>query len=207
WRLCVASSDDAVLDEAIFRIQGVVLKNNLTPRNVLAYHRLPRAKAKYASQQVEICGLQSEYFASELAKLEDVNEKFQDHFSGVSLVKLTQPFCAMGPSLSASNRLFTSKNDAPTEQDNEFRLGVDPIGALAKLKSYDLIHAPDNMVQYWKCVTDEETGVLNYDESVPGAFKAGDIVELQLSFVAVICGHSDIKVTAHLQAITLLDNS
>lgn len=42
---------------------------------------------------------------------------------------------------------------------------------------------------------------------MPGSFKTGDIVEIQLSFVGIATGQGDIKVTSRLQAVTVLDNS
>ncbi|KAJ7030580.1 hypothetical protein C8F04DRAFT_1186619 [Mycena alexandri] len=66
-----------------------------------------------------------------------------------------------GPVLSASNRVFTSKDEAPTDQDNDFAEGLDPIGMLAKLKTSNLIHAPENIVQYFD-------GKVRYNVTVPG---------------------------------------
>jgi hypothetical protein len=34
WRLCLKEEDEEVSDEVIIRIQGILLKNNLVPKNV-----------------------------------------------------------------------------------------------------------------------------------------------------------------------------
>ncbi|KAJ6462341.1 hypothetical protein C8R47DRAFT_1225490 [Mycena vitilis] len=205
WRLCVRDEDDQVADEVIFRVQGVLLKNNLTPKNTAA---CPARKIAFICQHLEICGLTSETFLLAIAKTEEVNQRFHEHFSSVTVVDLARPTTSLGPGLSAANRLFTSKSDAPTEQDNDFVEGVDPTGALARLKNRDLIHGPDNMVRYFRRVTDEQNSErVRYDVTVPGVFKVGDIVEVQLSFIAIQSAHQDVKVTTRLQALTLLDSS
>jgi hypothetical protein len=40
WRLCAASEEEEVADELVFRVQGILVKNNLIPRN-LERHGLP----------------------------------------------------------------------------------------------------------------------------------------------------------------------
>ncbi|KAJ7828111.1 hypothetical protein B0H14DRAFT_3466490 [Mycena olivaceomarginata] len=142
------------------------------------------------------------------SKLEEVNQRFTDHFSGVKVVGIAQPAVSLGPALCASNRLFTLKKDAPTEQDNMFAEGLDPVGVLERLKSTELIHAPENMVKYYKCVPNpDDRDKVRYEGTVPGSFKTGDVVEIQLSFVGIATGQGDIKVTSRLQAVTILDSS
>ncbi|KAJ7077790.1 hypothetical protein C8R44DRAFT_654912, partial [Mycena epipterygia] len=45
-----------------------------------------------------------------------------------------------------------------------------------------------------------------YLEFVPGGFKIGDIVELQISFVTIPAAMNRVKATIRLQAVTLLSN-
>ncbi|KAJ7114755.1 hypothetical protein C8R44DRAFT_629792 [Mycena epipterygia] len=111
---------------------------------------------------------------------------------------------ADGVVFSASNRLFTRRSEAPTEQDNSFEPGVDPVQRFAKLKGTELIHAPENMVKYYRL-----KGNANHDKYqaiVPGTFQPGDVVEMQVAFVAIM-SEKKIKITKRLQALTLLDDS
>ncbi|KAJ7137599.1 hypothetical protein C8R43DRAFT_955509 [Mycena crocata] len=205
WRLCTQEDEHGVYDEIVFRVQGVITKSNLIPKNVIA---CPQKKVVFITQQVDICGLDSAAFQTAMIKTEEINERFEEHFGGQTIVKIAMPSSSFGPTFNASNRLFTSKNDAPTEQDNPFLFGVDPLGALAKVKGSDLIHAPENMVRYFKWQKPEDANENSkYPESVPGAFKVGDLVEMQISFVALLGHHKDVRVLSRLQAITLLDNS
>ncbi|KAJ7915334.1 hypothetical protein B0H13DRAFT_2324433 [Mycena leptocephala] len=205
WRMCVKTEGDEVMDEVVFRVQGILIKNNLVPKNT---DSCPVRKVGFICQHIEICGLESDTFKEAVAKTEEVNDRFAEHFSSVTVLRLARPKTSLGAALSASNRLFTHKTDAPTEQDNEFAEGVDPTGVLDRLKTRDLIHAPDNMVRYYKCVPDpNKESKVKYETTVPGIFKAGDIVEVQLSFVGIQTGHHEVKVTTRLQAVTLLDAS
>ncbi|KAJ7622776.1 hypothetical protein DFH06DRAFT_1340649 [Mycena polygramma] len=111
-----------------------------------------------------------------------------------------------GDVVSASNRIFTLKADVPTEQDNDFQRGVDPIRLLTKMKTGELIHAPDNIVTYFKRSKTEENDAYKYDEFIPGGFKVGDLVEMQVCFVAMASARNTVKVTTRLQALTLLDD-
>ncbi|KAJ6522935.1 hypothetical protein DFH09DRAFT_1330302 [Mycena vulgaris] len=192
WRLCIGNEDDGVSDEIVVRIQGILTKNNLVPKNA---QTCGRGKAMFLSQQAEICGMGTTIFNESMLKIAAVTDYFDQHLSGAELGSIAEVDSSDGRLFSACNRFFTSKSDAPSEQDTEFQNGVDPLNVLRKLKANDLIHAPDNIVNK-----------VFYDESVPGAFRPGDIVELQVSFVALKTAGNKVKVTTRLQAVTLLTN-
>ncbi|KAJ7617677.1 hypothetical protein DFH06DRAFT_1145103 [Mycena polygramma] len=216
WRLCTVQDDDDAVDEVIFRMQGVVSKNELVPRSIhrqgyyllewSATHKLrcTSAKAIFLSQHIEICGLKTKSFEDAVKNLFNIHQKFAQHIAGVPFSDLVTRDSPDGPYLSANNRIFTHRSDAPTEQDNLFEEGLDAVGRLAKLKGTDLIHAPENIVKYFRISTGTDGG--HYVREVPGAFKVGDLVEIQLSFVAMM-SHKTVKVTNRLQALTLLDES
>ncbi|KAJ7615628.1 hypothetical protein DFH06DRAFT_1343596 [Mycena polygramma] len=202
WRLCVKERDDEVSDEVVVRIQGILIKNNLVPKNVRS---CPSHRAPFLTQSAEITGLNTETFVASLGMLPSVQGIFGDHLAGVEIINTTVNHSAMGDSLCASNRIFTYRQDLPTEQDNRFQDGVDPLGHLAKLKTDELIHAPENIVKYYARVYNDRQKEFVYETYVPGGFNTGDIVELQLSFVALTSGQSKVKLTSRLQALTLLD--
>ncbi|KAJ7758270.1 hypothetical protein B0H16DRAFT_1720878 [Mycena metata] len=99
------------------------------------------------------------------------------------------------------------KVDCPTEQNSEFQPGMDPLGALERLRTEELIHAPENIVRYYKRTAEKETGKTIYDTTFPGIFRQGDIAEMHASLIAIQTGDKKIKVTCRLHAVTLLDNS
>ncbi|KAJ7697472.1 hypothetical protein B0H17DRAFT_1130439 [Mycena rosella] len=60
--------------------------------------------------------------------------------------------------------------------------------------------------RYYKRVEHKGSSTVSYEETVPGAFKTGDLIELQVSFVAIKAAANKVKITTRLQAITLLSN-
>ncbi|KAF7326541.1 hypothetical protein MVEN_02607200 [Mycena venus] len=161
------------------------------------------SKAIFLSQHIEISGLRTETFEDCMRKLTYVREKFGQQVAGVPMANLIVREGSNGSCFSATNHIFSRRSDVPTEQDNEFQDGVDSIGRLAKLKGTELIHAPENIVKYYRVSKDNRRE--HYAKEIPGAFKAGDIVEAQVAFVAIM-SHGIMKVTNRLQALTLVDD-
>ncbi len=108
------------------------------------------------SQNAEIHGAETETFKDSMEKLDAIRELFAQHLVGVELLPVAERSSTTGNLFSASNRIFTLKSDSPTEQDNEFQTGVDPMRMLARMKNTDLIHAPDNIVKYFRRVAHED---------------------------------------------------
>jgi hypothetical protein len=52
-------------------------------------------------------------------------------------------------------RYFTKRKDAPHESNRPFLEGVDPQGVLEKLRKHDVIHGPDNQVEYIKLLEND----------------------------------------------------
>ncbi|KAJ6481343.1 hypothetical protein C8R47DRAFT_1218505 [Mycena vitilis] len=204
WRLCSKEGEDDVRDEVVLRIQGVLTKNNLSFTHVSSFS-CPRAKAQFLSQHAEICGLGTATFKDAMEKVSAINDMFSQQLAGVEMIPMGGRVGDTTDTFSSSNRVFTSKVDVPTEQDNEFQPGVDPLKLLAKMKNGELIHAPDNIVTYFKRAPSKGNNAHTYEEYIPGGFKIGDIVEMQVCFVAVASARNSVKVTARLQALTLLD--
>ncbi|KAJ6548899.1 hypothetical protein B0H19DRAFT_1074704 [Mycena capillaripes] len=204
WRLCLREDDDEVSDEVIVRIQGILVKNNLVPKNVRS---CPQHKAQFLTQSAEITGLGTTTFDAALSKMQSIENRFGEHLAGVELTNNIVARATIGEVFSASNRIFTPHQEVPTEQDNHFEEGVDPLGHLARMKRGDLIHAPENIVKYFARVENSKTKEITYKGFVPGGFNTGDIVEVQVCFVAIASGGNNVKITSRLQALTLLDNS
>ncbi|KAJ7163693.1 hypothetical protein C8R46DRAFT_1221248 [Mycena filopes] len=110
------------------------------------------------------------------------------------------------------NRLPTSvalwgiNVDNPGAEIIPFAPSTDPLGLLAELQTDELFHTADNRVSYFKMSKDPLTSKPIYDESYAGMFRLGDIVEMQMVFVAFWAGDK-IQAYSHLQSLTLLDNT
>ncbi|KAJ7236471.1 hypothetical protein C8J57DRAFT_1247716 [Mycena rebaudengoi] len=203
WRLCVAEIEPGVLDEVVLRIQGVLTKNNLVPKNV---NSIPQRKRQFLGQHAEICGVNTGTFDACIRNMANINEKFEQHLCSLTAASTAETTGLFGKLFSASNRLFTLRSEAPTEQDTDFQLGVDPLGLLNRLKTADMIHSPENMVKYYK-MCETANGKISYEETVPGVFKAGDIVEMQVSFVAILNAQKAVKRATEDRAFAELNKS
>ncbi|KAJ7019100.1 hypothetical protein C8F04DRAFT_1198089 [Mycena alexandri] len=204
WRICVPNPTDGVADEVVFAVQGVVTRASLVPTNV---QHMDHRKALRLTQHVEMTGFETGIFEEAMNRLEMAQDIFAQHFCGLPIARLLTPNGRSGRILGASNRLFTLRADCPTEQGTEFQPGMDPLGALERLKSEELIHGPENIVRFYKRTTDKKNGRTSYDSAHPGIFRPGDIAEMHASLVAIRTGDKKIKVTCRLHAMTLLDDT
>lgn len=90
-----------------------------------------------------------------MKSIDDIHHKFAQHLSTADFIPRLEAEGQGGTEFGASNRLFTTRKEAPTEQDNPFSYGLDPFGHIARRKTSELIHAPANIVRYFKTRTDE----------------------------------------------------
>ncbi|KAJ7715115.1 hypothetical protein B0H16DRAFT_1742204 [Mycena metata] len=204
WRICVPNPADGIADEVVFAIQGIITRANLVPTNV---QHMDHRRAMRLTQHLEVTGFETGVFEECMTRLELAQDLFAQHFSGHPITRLTIPVGRTGHVLGASNRIFTPKVDAPTEQGSEFQPGMDPLGALERLKTEELIHGPENIVRYYKRTKEKSTSKISYDTSFPGIFRPGDVAEMHASLIAIRTGDRKIKVTCRLHAVTLLDSS
>jgi hypothetical protein len=121
------------------------------------WRRLDTRRSLRLIQQAEICGLDTHTFHQAMTQLETAHERICQHFCGLSVDKWTHYPGRFGRTFSASNRLFTLKRDAPTEQSTDFQPGVDPLGELERVKSEDVFHGTENVVSYFKRSYDPST--------------------------------------------------
>ncbi|KAJ7822233.1 hypothetical protein B0H13DRAFT_2376771 [Mycena leptocephala] len=203
WILCSDSEEDGAVEEAMFRVQGILTENKLVPRD------LPppgSRQIRYLAQHAELCGLETETFAIAKAKIAEIKQRFAEHLCNAVFQIASEKVGPFGSTVTATNRFFTCKRDAPTEQDGEFEDGVDPMGVLSRLKTEDLIHAAENRVKYFKLIIGDENTKPQYVQTGPGSFKVGDVVEMQMSFIAIKMNNGRIKITHRLQALSLLSD-
>ncbi|KAF8166063.1 hypothetical protein K438DRAFT_1617181, partial [Mycena galopus ATCC 62051] len=121
-------------------------------------------------------------------------------------IPLTAVDQAGEPSINASNRYFTSKKEDPEAEAIPFKDGVDPIGALRRVTNDDLVHTADNIVGYYKKVTDS-AGEVFYESASPASFRVGDIVSIEAAVVAFKNGQHKLRMHTNLRALTLLDST
>ncbi|KAF9456305.1 hypothetical protein BDZ94DRAFT_1241627, partial [Collybia nuda] len=104
----------------------------------------------------------------------------------------------------ASNRYLTPKMEASRAKHQAFGKSVDPKGILESMTKEGYIHTEDNVVQYSRRRVQPD-GKFIYKDIGPQAFRIGDIVEIQVSFVVVPLKEERVKMITVLRCITLLE--
>jgi len=65
------------------------------------------------------------------------------------------------PSIDASNRYFSLKNDISSDGHLPIPKAIDPRGILKAMKSQDLVYAPENVVEYYKASNNRHVFLLS----------------------------------------------
>ena len=160
-------------------------------------------------------------FASALETVQAMHGLFDDYFGEGHLQGLEQDNRAV---LSTSNRYFTHKRDVGRASQVAFGDGVDPNGILRKMAGTDYIHTDKNAVNYYRillgsdgtktcipckheCPSTMTDQIIRHSSITPQSFHTGDLVELEVSFMAVpLAGEGQrVKMVTVLRSITLLD--
>ncbi|KAG6913939.1 hypothetical protein DXG01_003392 [Tephrocybe rancida] len=111
------------------------------------------------------------------------------------------------PQINTANRLFTPAVDVlPGERHVPFEPAVDPAGILGNLTKKGFVRTKDYGVEYM-----ERKPVGNGGHQLqklgPQAFRVGDIMLAELSFMVVPLSSGECKMLAVLRSITLLDRT
>ncbi|KAF8224322.1 hypothetical protein L208DRAFT_1075604, partial [Tricholoma matsutake] len=185
---------------------------------------------KYLRQSVTIGGLGTELFNHAANASLEIHRLFDRAFAKGVLENL-EVGNVDRPAIITSNRYLTPAKDVPGLQSTPFMVGVDSHGVLEEIlsnkgkKAYT--HTEDNKVFYYKSSKDADGGSIyfaqpptthsdvntchnRFDQCRPHIFHRGDIIEVQVSFVAVpIRSGSPTKLRRKmlvvLRSITLLD--
>ncbi|KAF9050282.1 hypothetical protein BJ165DRAFT_1385695 [Panaeolus papilionaceus] len=84
--------------------------------------------------------------------------------------------------LDMHSRHFTYRNQVPNQKHIPFANDVDPNHFLEDAKGPDLVHAEDNVVNYFRKIYDEDSKP-HYTRENPERFKIGDVVGRTISLV------------------------
>ncbi|KAK7037326.1 hypothetical protein VNI00_011317 [Paramarasmius palmivorus] len=209
WRLTPTSQQEESQEEIVFTIHGIILHCELPPI-LRPFGR--SASPRHIKQRLLLAGFNTDTFTTALIGLdriddllrlnirEDVPHKLNTQASGQQAIEI-------------SNRYFTSKRMAITEEQIEIPTYVDPKGILESIKGENLVHTTENQVEYYQRVTNSN-GVHRFINTNPARIHEGDIVEVQFTITLVepnMSRQNDSKLAFTtkpiLRSITLLDNS
>ncbi|KAK0436088.1 hypothetical protein EV421DRAFT_1716138, partial [Armillaria borealis] len=95
-----------------------------------------------------------------------------------------------------SNRYLQPKGIQITQE-------IDPNGILRRVGNNTFIHMEDNVVQYYKRVTEDGKG--RYTKARPQIFRVGDIIEVQCSVVFIKTRKTSARMNLILCALAMVD--
>jgi hypothetical protein len=127
------------------------------------------------------------------------------------------------PTIDMANRYFTDRHDMGNEAPVSFQPDVDPRCILQNAMGDQFVHLEENEVYYYESfynngsprqvLTQSNVGchriwslVYSYRTINPMRFRIGDIVEAQISFIAIPLKNRQYKMLVVLRAITLIDS-
>jgi hypothetical protein len=166
-------------------------------------------------QRARVTGLSTDAFSKAVSVLEEVYAKMSACFPPKSTHPWQETLYEGHMAIDFNARYFTKRKDAPHESNRPFLEGVDPQGVLEKLRKHDVIHGPDNQVEYIKLLENDGYAKITfprhltynddrYGKISPGTFQVGDIVEVTVTFVVLPIKDDRYIVIPQLKVLTLL---
>ncbi|KAJ2915584.1 hypothetical protein MD484_g4827, partial [Candolleomyces efflorescens] len=206
WRLCSETGQDSTLEEACFKVQGVLCGKDLPPVNQTG-SRLSRLRSrKFIRQYVKVTGFGNEDMLQCVKRIEMAYLKMSDHFKE-GTVEPWQPSLFEGyVALEANTRYFTHTNHANPGDIVDFAPHVDSGGRLKDIMEGEYVHTTDNRVDYLERVTGPD-GETRYRVVDPVIFKSGDIVEAVVAFAIIPTKKNTAKLHLLLRGLVLLDQT
>ncbi|KAF8220026.1 hypothetical protein L208DRAFT_1336195, partial [Tricholoma matsutake] len=132
------------------------------------------------------------------------NQSFEDGMLESWMTSTTQS--TTGHSLNTSNRYVTSKKDTPQMVHIPFSPTIDPHSFLEQMLKGSYVHGDNNTVEYYQVYKNQD-GTRRFQAVGPHTFHIGDIVETQVSFIAMPLKEQKYKLLVVLHLIALLNKA
>ncbi|KAF8068805.1 hypothetical protein FPV67DRAFT_1414586, partial [Lyophyllum atratum] len=155
---------------------------------------------RYLRQRISISGLGAASFEAAMQSASEVYGLFDREFVDGALESFATSDRSGEDTLDASNRYFTSGRDALPDEGVPFSKDVDPKGILQAMTGEGYVHTEDNEVLYFH-------RRIRHEPLRPQAFRIGDIVEIQVSFIVVPMKGERYKMMTVLRSIALIDGT
>ncbi|PBK65049.1 hypothetical protein ARMSODRAFT_892353 [Armillaria solidipes] len=199
WRM-VKTAEDNQLEEIVFTIQGVLAKKDLLPVNDAPL----RDNYMFLQQHIRMTGLGCKGFNDAADNILEAQLVFKRKFPEGTFERWTPDNTDGCIGIDISNHYLETSKAYPQEQAS-FEKGVDPKGILAAACARrDLLHTEDNKVRFFSSSIDED-GERRFEGTEPQIFHIGDILEVQLSIIAVALKNGQKRLKLKLRSVALLD--
>ncbi|KAF7976038.1 hypothetical protein HWV62_7938 [Athelia sp. TMB] len=181
-RLTTLSDDQSECQESVFRFQGVLCSVQLPP--IRADAPLPdRGQPRYMKQSVRLMGFGSEHFKNVIDGLANIAIFMGENLARGDIESWTPARYRSWQAIELTNRYFVHQSSEGDMVSIPLTAEIDPDGVLSRLAGDEWVHSEENHVGYFRHHIKD--GKSKYNSINPGEFKIGDLVEVQLSAIAV----------------------
>ncbi|PPQ74297.1 hypothetical protein CVT24_001333 [Panaeolus cyanescens] len=192
--------------EMVASMQGIITAKELPPFR----GRINPSKAYFFRQAVTIAIVDDTVCDRVLEQIGRVQNIFKRQYGDNLIDSCGFATTVTGPvsynTFDISNRLFKKKSDANGEPQRMLGSSVDPDGTIQTAgNASGLVHTADNEVFYFERKKDAVKGQYKFVTAEPTIFQIGDIVEVQLSFVALPLHQRKRRLSLLLRSIGLMD--
>ncbi|KAF8148181.1 hypothetical protein B0H34DRAFT_803026 [Crassisporium funariophilum] len=184
--------------EVVALFQGILCKKDIAPYNE---KNIPSGKVKYLCQSATLTAFGNSVFDKSIEDMAAIYAIFTraigDNLVEGAVHSTYKDFSA----IDVANRYFTPRGGAATKEIRPLTAEVDLKGYLAKAAGSTYVHTEENKVYYFKKAGNKqsETG---FQATGPQIFQVGDIVEVQVSFIAIPMQDNKWKI---IRSISLFD--
>jgi hypothetical protein len=184
--------------------------------------RIPSLRHRFLKQGLMVTGAGTPTFDDAIKSAHDIYGQFCRSFAEGKIENWNTSTYSEYHALDLSNRYLTPKKDAPSMAHIPFQKSVDPHGYLEGLVGTDYVHGEENEVEYYSLRIDSEGKRYviktpynasthrienSYNRATPQMFRLGDIVEAQMSFIAIPLRGQTFKMITVLHSIALIDST
>jgi hypothetical protein len=123
--------------------------------------RATSRQVRYLRQRVSLTGLGTSDFDESIQGIMDVHTTFARcvPLNKLAPCGIVDDFDGYG-TIELSNRYFTLKKDAATQEQVPFSTDIDPFRFLAIAAGHQYVHTEENVVRYYACEMDKEGQVV-----------------------------------------------
>lgn len=204
WKLTKTNIDDNSQEEVVLRIQGIVCNASLPP--VKRPFKIEPKQRRYLKQSLALTGLGGTKFSTMIENIYDIQHIFERSLPHNTMDAWVPSYYETFQALDMGNRYFTDRRDINSDDPISFGTEIDPHNILTNALSNEFVHLLENKVDYYEAQQGTDN-IIRYYEINPMKIHPGDVVEVQVSFVAIPLKQQRYKLLVVLRAITLLDCS
>lgn len=186
------------------------------------YAHRPSKKVKYLRQCATVTAFGHPVYDDLIANIAIIHSIFRRATGDRLSEECVNSMFEEWPAIDVANRYFTPKAVARSEDIRPIGIDIDPFGSLSKAASSSFVHTEENKVYYFqrKESANGDTAWVNayilhleqpdiptnrFQAITPQLIQNGDIVEVQVSFIAVPIRDNKYRISTVLRSISLLD--